>query len=304
METHLVPRSWLAGDLDKVRRAVMRPFGSKVVRPVGEADRVAALEICAQDPVANCYVAARMDEVDLDRTRGALWGYYPEGRLSALSWSTANLIPVGCDAQAAAAFADRWRRHQHQFSSIFGPAEQVSAIWERLASWWRPPLEVRPRQPLQVMGPTDPLGIAPDLRVRHATDHELDLLVPAAAAMFTEEIGYAPYVDRVGEVGYRHAVRSLVVRRRSYVLVAQGRVIFKADLGSVGVGAGQIQGVWVDPQYRGQGLAAPAMAQVVQLARREVDWVSLYVNDYNTAALRTYARVGFRTVGTYSTILF
>ena len=49
--------------------------------------------------------------------------------------------------------------------------------------------------------------------------------------------------------------------------VDEGRILFKADLGSVGVGAGQIQGVWVDPAYRGQGLAAPAMARAVELAR-------------------------------------
>ena len=32
--------------------------------------------------------------------------------------------------------------------------------------------------------------------------------------------------------------------------------------------------------------------------------VSLYVNGYNTRAVRAYERVGFETVGTYATILF
>ena len=39
--------------------------------------------------------------------------------------------------------------------------------------------------------------------------------------------------------------------------------------------------------------------------RREVaPVVSLYVNGYNTRAVRAYQRVGFATVGTYATILF
>lgn len=88
------------------------------------------------------------------------------------------------------------------------------------------------------------------------------------------------------------------------MLVEEGRILFKADLGSVGVGAGQVQGVWVDPAYRGQRIAAPAMARVVELARREIDWVSLYVNDYNAPAMATYRRVGFRDVGLFATILF
>ena len=32
--------------------------------------------------------------------------------------------------------------------------------------------------------------------------------------------------------------------------------------------------------------------------------VSLYVNDYNEAAMAAYRRVGFRPVGTYATVLF
>jgi predicted GNAT family acetyltransferase len=32
--------------------------------------------------------------------------------------------------------------------------------------------------------------------------------------------------------------------------------------------------------------------------------VSLYVNDYNTAARRAYERVGFRQVGSFTSVLF
>ena len=276
---------------------------SRTVRPVGEADRAAALEVCARDPLSNCYVAARMDEVDLDRTP-VLLGYYPGGRLESLCWATANLIPVECDEAGAVAFAEKLRRAQQHFSSIFGPADQVGYLWEALASSWRAPTEMRPRQPLLAIGPDDPLGVLPDPRVRHATVEELDVLAPAAAAMFTEEIGYPPFTDRAGETGYRYAVRGLLVRRRAYVIVEEGRVLVTADLGSVGTGAGQIQGVWVDPPARGRGIAAPAMARVVQLARREVDWVSLYVNDYNLPAMSTYERVGFWQAGTFATVLF
>jgi predicted GNAT family acetyltransferase len=32
--------------------------------------------------------------------------------------------------------------------------------------------------------------------------------------------------------------------------------------------------------------------------------VSLYVNDFNTAARQSYLRVGFREVGTFASVLF
>jgi predicted GNAT family acetyltransferase len=67
----------------------------------------------------------------------------------------------------------------------------------------------------------------------------------------------------------------------------------------------QVQGVWVNPRFRGRGFAAPGMAAIVEIVRREVaPVVSLYVNGYNTRAVRAYQRVGFSTVGTYATILF
>ena len=64
-----------------------------------------------------------------------------------------------------------------------------------------------------------------------------------------------------------------------------------------------IQGVWVDPEHRGRGLAVPCMAATVALARQYVPTVSLYVNSFNAPALATYRRVGFRRHGDFATVL-
>jgi predicted GNAT family acetyltransferase len=81
--------------------------------------------------------------------------------------------------------------------------------------------------------------------------------------------------------------------------------MFKAEIGAATSRACQIQGVWVAPEYRGRGLAAPAMAAVLRYALADVAPVaSLYVNDYNTPARRTYRRVGFEEVGAFTSVLF
>ena len=46
------------------------------------------------------------------------------------------------------------------------------------------------------------------------------------------------------------------------------------------------------------------MAGVVQLARLRHHTVTLYVNDFNVAARGTYDAVGFRRIGTMTTILY
>lgn len=162
---------------------------SSDVRPLTAADRDEVLELCALDPSSNVYVAARIVEVDLDRSRGSLLGYYSRGELSAACWISANVVPVGCDPAAAAALAPRIRRQERHVSSVFGPADQVGNLWEHLARWWRPPADLRPHQPLMAIGPTEPLGVPADPFVRPATMDEAPLVAPAASAMFTEEIG-------------------------------------------------------------------------------------------------------------------
>ena len=92
---------------------------------------------------------------------------------------------------------------------------------------------------------------------------------------------------------------------RAYARFDGQTVMFKAEVGSLSRTVALIQGVWVHPQLRGRGLAAPAMAAVVRAIQRDLRRTpSLYVNQYNHAARRTYDRIGFSQVGTFASVLF
>jgi len=66
-----------------------------------------------------------------------------------------------------------------------------------------------------------------------------------------------------------------------------------------------VQGVYVPPDRRGEGLATHGMAAVVELVRAEIaPVVSLYVNEWNTAARATYDRVGFTESTRLATLMF
>ena len=272
------------------------------VRALTAADRDQALEVCARDTRTNVFVAARILEGALVTAPGALLGYADGSGLQAICWASANLVPVGCDVVALDAFArklDRWRRH---CSSVFGPADMVLPLWAELRPTWGRPREVRKHQPVMSTAGPAPRDVPHDHEVRRARFDEVDLVMPAAAAMFTEEIGYPPYWGS-GQI-YRQSVAALISAGHTFVRVVDGEVMFKADVGSVALGVAQIQGVWVAPRWRGQGLAAPAMASVVEQVRAEIaPVVTLYVNDFNLAARATYARVGFTEIGSFATVL-
>jgi len=277
---------------------------SEQVRLLDDRDRAAALEICGANPVANVFVESRVRALGADPVRlGAqLLGFEQGGRLVSLCYSGANLVPVQATSAAIAAFAERALRSGRRCSSLVGPSDAVSELWGYLRPYWGPARDVRPAQPLMAIDA--PALVAPDPGVRRVRTDEIDILLPASIAMFAEEVGISPLAGD-GGASYRARVTELVRAGRALARIEDGRVIFKAEIGAATPQSSQVQGVWVRPEYRGQGLAAPGMAAVVAYAREKIaPVVSLYVNDFNTPARATYKRAGFREVGELMSVLF
>lgn len=273
------------------------------VRLLQDADTAAALALLRQDPVANCFPLSRLQAAGLDpwRLGAEVWGFFRSGRLAALCYSGANLVPAHADAEAVAAFAERARRQGRRCSSIVGPAEMVLPLWQALRPAWGAAREVRECQPVMALSTDPPLPGDPS--VRAVRPEELDVLLPAAVAMFTEEVGVSPTSD--GGTLYRGRVAELIAAGRSFARIDAGRVLFKAEVGAVAGDVCQLQGVWVEPGMRGQGLGVAGMATVVRLVRASIaPVVTLYVNDFNHRARDVYREVGFAEVGTFASVLF
>jgi predicted GNAT family acetyltransferase len=281
---------------------VLRTSSGARVLDGRDLDEVLAL--LDRDPVADVFVASRVESAGLSETRlgGQVWGYGERGRLEAICYSGANLVPVQAGPDAVRAFAERARRQGRRCSSIVGAASAVLPLWSLLEPHWGAARDVRENQPLlAVDGPSQ---VAPDRAVRRVRPDELETLLPACVAMFTEEIGVPPTVGDGGAL-YRARVQELIAQGRAFARLEDGQVVFKAEVGAAARRVCQVQGVWVAPHLRGRGLSAPGTAAVVELARRSIaPTVSLYVNDFNAAARRTYERVGFAQVGTFASVLF
>lgn len=280
---------------------MLRTTALRVLRP-DDLPEVTAL--LGRDPVSDVFVASRVQAVGLDPSRlgGEMWGHVVDGRLEAACHSGANLVPVQAGPEAVRAFAERARRQGRRCASIVGERSAVAGLWAALEPAWGPARDVRERQPLMATD-TRP-AVRPDPLVRRVRLDELDVLVPACVAMFTEEVGVSP-VSADGGALYRSRVAELIRAGRAFARFESGQVIFKAEIGAVTDAACQVQGVWVPPELRGRGLSAPGMAALVTHALRDVaPVVSLYVNDYNEAALATYRRVGFTDRGTFMSVLF
>ena len=138
-----------------------------------------------------------------------------------------------------------------------------------------------------------------DERVRLLTTRDFDSYLAASVHMYTEEIGSSPF--KYGS-GYERFVKERLKQDDAYGIVVDGEVVFKADLGPKLHGHTQLQGVWVHPELRGRGLSVPALASMMRQVMERFPLVSLYVNDFNTPAIRAYERLGFVTVGALATV--
>lgn len=274
------------------------------VRLLTQADTDAVRALIDTDPIAHSFVDSQLRASGSCAPTGpALYlGRFDEhGTMVAACWVGSNVVPVTDSAEHGEAFGRALTLERRRFASVFGPADAVMGIWSCLQHGRQRALDVRPHQPLLAISSAPAIEGAGILR--RAWPQDFDRLLPACAAMFEEELGYSPLQH--GEGQYRARVDWLI--RAGHALVetdATGRILFKAEMGVVTPRATQIQGVWMHPDRRGLGLAASRMADVASLALGTAPVCSLYVNDFNTRAVATYARVGFEQVGEFATVLF
>ena len=271
------------------------------LRLLGQEDRSAVEELLAQRPVENLFLAAKVGLFGVDRRRlGKLYGFERDGVLSAVCLNAGTVFPAGSDPEAIPAFVDAIGLARRA-SSILGPSMMALGLFVGLAQrWpaaWGSYANVRRKQPLMVRrGAPDCDG---DPRVRQLTMRDFDSYLAASVHMYTEEIGSSPY--KYGP-GYESFVAERLKNKDAWGIVENAEVIFKADLGPKLRDHTQLQGVWVHPDHRGKGLSVPGLAAMLQDVARTHNVVSLYVNDFNTPAIRSYEHLGFEHVGALSTV--
>lgn len=272
------------------------------MRALGPAHQVRVVQALAADPVAGCLVAERFETFGMDRTGlgGEFWGV--AGGRDAVAFLGGNLIPLSGDPAALRQLAAGIGRRRRTVASLVGSASQVLPMWQFLEPKWGPARDVRPDQPLMVC--RVPPKVPADERVEQVPVHLIEDYLPAAVAMFTEEVGVDPRRGDDG-AGYRARVQDLMLRGNAFAIFVDGRVVFKAEIGALSSRAAMIQGVWVDPAYRRRGIAAPGVAAVVRHIQQDLGRLpSLYVNRRNYPARAAYRSVGFEQVGTFASVLF
>lgn len=136
--------------------------------------------------------------------------------------------------------------------------------------------------------------------LRLATLADLELVMPAHAELALAESGVNPMEK--DPQGFRQRYARRIEQGRTWVRVENGELTFKADVISETPEVTYLEGVWVNPRLRGQGLGLSCMSQLAGSLLSHTQSVCLFVNETNTAARLFYKRAGYKMRGIYDTI--
>ena len=269
------------------------------LRSLGESDRDRALAFLEREPLLNAYLISKI--LDEGMTASQFLEVKSGGSPVCLA-SVASNVVMGVAPEstaeerevAIALLGERILGRAIPVRAIISDATLVEMLWRHLRIRLDPPTVVRMNQPIYSLKQAD--EVLPDLqRVRYAGLDDLDVLVPACAAMHREEVGIDP-LER-DAAGYRQRIRELILKRRSLVLAERRKIVFKCEFSAVTSATVQLMGLWTSPDFRRQGYARSGLREICGHILRQRKVVTLFVNDFNTPAIRLYESLGFQPIG-------
>ncbi len=260
-----------------------------MTRLVRQPDLARILEFCREEPVERVFL-----EDVARRGLGRFVALEDDGALLAVCHIGANIVPSGSEA---AGFSKAAARGAAQM--IVGEERAVTELWDAVRPKFPDPLDDRPGQPVYVLEHPPPSG---ETGLRSARLDDLPLLVPACAAAYREEVGIDAHARDPALSEWR--TRAQVEQGRSWIWTEDDHILFKAEASAWTENAVQLQQVWVDPEFRGQGHARRALSDLCIELLKTTPAVCLFVRPDNAAALALYESIGMHRTIMYRSLIF
>ena len=270
------------------------------VRPLTATDETEVLEFLAARPLHTVILVGFIRDNGLESplNRGTFYGCRNAAdELEGVALiGHATLFETRTEA-ALTAFAQiaQTCRHTHM---LLGEQEKVEQFWADYSTGGQPARLVCREMLFEQRWPVAVREAVEGLRL--ATEADLELVAPVQAELAYEESGINP-LEKDPE-GFRRRCARRIEQGRVWVWVEEGRLIFKTDIISETEDVTYLEGIWVNPQERGQGLALRCMAQLGHTLLQKTKALSILVNERNAAARHLYRRAGFKLHGCYDTI--
>lgn len=135
------------------------------------------------------------------------------------------------------------------------------------------------------------------LSIERATENDLTELFPLQLDYENTEVAYEG--RPINPAVCKLSLCARLTTEYIYKVSADGHIVAKAGTNAQGFHWFQIGGVYTLPAYRNKGLAAAAVAHLINTHSAEAHGFALFVKTANTAALRVYEKLGFEQCGLF-----
>ena len=269
-------------------------------------ERNETLAFLAERPIHTVILAGfiRDNGLESQLNRGTMYGCRnSEGRLEGVALiGHATLVEArtqralqkfALQAKACSESLQSPRRHM-----IVGEQDTIEQFWSYYAEEGQGMRLAARELLLELRKAANDGAVVPGLRL--ATLEDLDLIAPVHAEMAYAESGINP-LD-VDPVGFRQRCVRRIEKRRVWVLLEGKDLVFKADIQADTPNVIYLEGVYVAPAYRGNGIGRQCISQLAEELLARTDSVCVLVNEDNTKAQGLYFSSNFKMKSYYYTI--
>jgi len=181
---------------------------------------------------------------------------------------------------------------------IMGEKERVADFWSQYAEAGRRQRLACREWLFELSWPVEAREAVDGLRP--ATAAELELVVPVHAELAYAESGVNPL--ETNPHGFRERCLRRIEQGRTWVVVENGLLVFKADVISKTPEVYYLEGIWLREDRRNKNLGTRFMSELMRRLLENTKSVCLLVNETNEWAQGFYRKCGFQFRATYETI--
>jgi ribosomal protein S18 acetylase RimI-like enzyme len=275
-------------------------FESISVHRLANSDAAEVLEFLAQRPIHTITMMGMIHDNGIVSpfNRGTFYGCRDlNGLLEGVALvGHATLMETVSDrALAALAQVARECPGTHM---IMGEKERVADFWSHYADTGRRQRLACREWLFELSWPIAAREHVNDLRP--ATVDELELVMPVQAELAYLESGVNPL--EVDPKGFRERCLRRIEQGRTWVVVENNLLVFKADVISKTPEVNYLEGIWLHEDRRNRNLGTRFMSELMRRLLENTKSVCLLVNETNEWAQGFYRRCGFHFRATYETI--
>ena len=281
-------------------RKLLMPPATVSVERLANSDAAEVLQFLAQRPIHTVTMMSLIHDNGIVSpfNRGTFYGCRDlNGQLEGVALVGHATVVETVSDRALAALA-QVARECPSTHMIMGEKERVADFWSHYAEAGRRQRLACREWLYELSWPVEVRDPVTGLRPARAS--ELDLVMPIQAELAFVESGVNPL--HVDPEGFRRRCLRRIEQGRTWVIVEDGELIFKADVISKTPEVIYLEGVWLRDESRHKNLGTRFMSELLRRLLEHTKSVCLLVNETNESAQGFYRKCGFHFRATYETI--